>query len=619
MCGINGIVSLSNPYSMKSKISQMNEHIKHRGPDSSSYVQIQNATLGHTRLSIHDLSENGSQPMFTKSKRYIIVFNGEIYNYQKLKRKYKIHTLSTSDTEVLIELIELIGIKRACEEIIGMFAFSVYDTKKQVIYLCRDRIGEKPLYKYNDSQTIYFSSELKSFEPFIKKEVSEKGLESFFSSSYINEKSSIFENVSKVEPGQIVEINTLNLKEKSFYYWSLDEEYNKSKCSYRKTFNSAIKDLDEILKEVIDEQLDSDVPIGSFLSGGVDSSLVSAIAQNISTKPINTFSIGFRDPKYNEAVYAKEVANYLKTNHTELYTKPEDCISLVHDIKKIYDEPFADSSQLPTLLLSRLTKEHVTVCLSGDGGDEVFCGYERYLMTNKLKKYNKNIPYVLKKALKLLTPTLNIPLIKDLSPISYHKAEKLNDLFESKSDIEIYKYFLNHWNNINPLIKGNNQLTHYRFDNGVNLYDQMCLFDMKTYLPSDIFTKVDRASMSTSLETRAPLVDKRIIEFSLKLPIDYKVHEGQGKYILREILYKYVDKKLIERPKKGFSVPIEKWLRNELKEWATPIILKDNSYLDKSVVKKLYNEHMNGIRNWSRPLWDIIIFNEWYQEYVESK
>ncbi|MFG1500393.1 asparagine synthase (glutamine-hydrolyzing) [Halobacteriovorax sp. XZX-3] len=617
MCGINGYITKYNDINSTDIIKKMNQSISHRGPNSNNFTNVRNIYLGHTRLSIHDLSNNGSQPMYSKRKKYVIVFNGEIYNYLKLKEKYKIETTSSSDTEVLIELIEKIGIKKACEELIGMYAFAALDTEKDLLYLCRDRIGEKPLYKYKDKQNIFFSSELKSISPFIEKELDNKALENYFSHSYIGEQQSIFKNVSKVQPGEIVEINTINFEEVSYKYWSIDNEYKKNKNTYKKSFDSALSDLDKILKEVINEQLDSDVPIGCFLSGGVDSSLVSAIAQTISNKPINTFSIGFHDSIYNEAIYAKEVAEFLKTNHTELYTTPEDCISLVSDIKKIYDEPFADSSQLPTLLLSRLTKKHVTVCLSGDGGDEIFCGYERYLMTTKLAKYNNNIPSFVKMALTLLSPSLRIPFINKISPISYHKLQKLNDLFKSKSDIEVYNYFIQHWGNINPLIFGNNQTAKFNFNIGDNLFDKMCLLDMKTYLPSDIFVKVDRASMSTGLETRAPLVDKRIIEFSMRLPIDYKVQNNHGKYILKELLFKYVDRKLIERPKKGFSVPIENWLRNELKDWATPIILRENPYLNKSIIYKIYDEHMKGIRNWSRPLWDVIIFNEWYSEYID--
>ena len=614
MCGINGYISNLNT----NNIVHMNNATHHRGPDNHDYFSINNVTLGHNRLSIHDLSNNGSQPMHSKSKKWVIVFNGEIYNFKKLREKYNLETKSQSDTEVLVELIDKIGIKNTLNELIGMFAFAALDKENQNLYLARDRAGEKPLYYYKDDSQLIFSSELKAVFPLLDKiEIKENALRSFFYYNYIPESNCILKNTEKVSPGEFVEICCKSLTTKKGQYWHINQKYEKLKNTYKGSFDDAVRDLDKILTEVVEEQLESDVPIGCFLSGGVDSSIISAIAQKISNKPINTFSIGFDVEGFNEAEYAKEVANSLKTNHTELYASPQDCINLITDIAYIYDEPFADSSQLPTLLLSRLTKEYVTVCLSGDGGDEVFGGYNRYFLGNKIQNICSKTPSFIRKIIANTILSFGTETIDKISPIPGDKLHKLANVLNYSDDYDFYEGLITHWKNISPLKNKSLIPDRYTFNNGDSFIEKMMLLDFQTYMCSDIFTKVDRSSMSTSLETRAPLVDQRVVEFAMSLPLKYKVNGTNGKYILKEVLYKYINRDLIERPKMGFGIPIEKWLRYDIKDWAAEVLARDNEFLDHKLIQKMFNEHIEGKRNWGYLLWDVIIFQEWYKNYIK--
>lgn len=614
MCGINGYIS---KHIEQDQILKMNNILSHRGPDDTGFFYDKNVALGHNRLSIHDLSELGKQPMFSRSKKWVIVFNGEIYNYKTLRSKFNLNCVSDSDTEVLVELIDKIGVNQALNEIIGMFAFSAYNITNSLLYLARDRAGEKPLFYYLDEKNLIFSSELKSIYPLINKQIDSEALRSFFYYSYVPEAQCIISKCNKVKPGTYIEINTQSLETKSFQYWSIDEKQKKIKGTYKKSFDQAVKDLDSLLCNVIEEQLDSDVPIGCFLSGGIDSSIVTAISQKISHKPINTFSIGFDIENYNEANFAKIVADTLKTHHTELYATPNDCIDLIKDLSTIFDEPFSDSSQIPTLLLSRLTKKYVTVCLSGDGGDEVFGGYSRYFLGDKIYKYTNKTPKMVRNLVSKTLLSFNTETLDMISPISGDKLHKLANLLRKKP-LDFYTNLISHWKDESPLCDKSLNPHIYTFSEGDNIIEKMMLLDFQTYMCSDIFTKVDRTSMSTSLETRAPLVDKRVVEFALSLPFNYKVNNGNGKYILKELLYKYIDKSIVDRPKMGFGVPIEQWLRNELKNWATNSIQYDNEYLDSELLNRYLNEHMTGKRNWSYLLWDVIMFQEWYKNYIKN-
>lgn len=615
MCGIFGFVS-----------SEMNKThleiglnaVSHRGPDSSGQFIEESVHLGHRRLAIHDLSSAGEQPMSSDSERFVIIFNGEIYNFKKLINEFNLKCSSGSDTEVILKLVELFGFEEAIKKLIGMFALVVYDRTLKKIYMARDRMGEKPFYYYHNEDELIFCSELKSLYSLDKNlEIENEALRSYFYYNYVPESCCIVKNTQKLLPGEFAVFDLSSQILSKEKYWSIDKKVNELSRTYKGSFEQAVKDLDKLLMEVVEEHLASDVPIGAFLSGGVDSSLICAIAQKVSTTPINTFSIGFDDKSYNEAEFAKDVASHLKTNHTELYVTADDCISLIQKLARIYDEPMSDSSQIPTVLLSQLTKKYVTVCLSGDAGDELFGGYRRYMLGNKVNWYLENVPYPLRKASKKILEVLNKGFVKELNPAMYRKLYKLETILESDSGYDFYENLITHWKAESPLINNEIKPKKYKFDDTKSFIENMMLLDMKTYLPSDILVKVDRASMSASLETRAPFLDKRVVEFALSLPLKYKIQNGNGKIILKELLYKYVPKNLIDRPKMGFGVPLDSWFRTELKDWVQERLLevKEDGLLDYELINKKAQEHFTGKRNWHYHLWDVLLFQSWRNEF----
>ena len=593
----------------------------HRGPDAGgSYVSEDGkVALGHRRLSIVDLSEAGLQPMKSHSGRYVMVYNGEIYNYKKLSQKLleekKVDRFrGTSDSEVILEAFEAYGVEETIAQCKGMFAIALYDTKEQKLYLLRDRIGEKPLYYGFMGDTFVFASDvaciaaLDGFQNPIYKDV----LSIYFIHGYIPAPYSIYENIYKLEPGCILEIKSPFKKYNISTYWSIKETARQGQEHlFNGTYEEAVDELERLLKASIQDQMMADVPVGAFLSAGIDSSTVVALMQSLYPDKVKTFTIGMEDEKYNEAVYAKEIAAHLGTEHTELYITEEDAKGVIPKLPFIFGEPFADSSQIPTYLVSKMTREHVTVSLSGDGGDELFCGYNSYASVDRIWGKMKSVPYGIRKLaseLVLHSPLANKEIYRvkgtllgakgpsDLYRLSMEREPLIKDITLSGKEIP-YKY-----TEYDPgFLKETNH--------------NIMLMDMLMYHPDDILVKVDRTAMAVSLETRVPMLDKDVVEFAWTLPVEFERVNGMGKRILRDVLYRYVPKEMMERPKKGFSIPIQKWLREkELREWAENLIdrktLIKQGLLDPDVVWRMWTDFIEK-DEWRIQIWYVLMFQEW--------
>ena len=621
----------------------MNESINHRGPDSDGYWidEKKGIALGHKRLSIIDLSQAGCQPMISNKGRYIISFNGEIYNHKLLRKKLSnsgnnICWKGHSDTETLINSIEIWGLRKTLKELIGMYAFAIFDQKSETLTICRDRIGEKPLYYGLDRNYFIFGSELKTLLQFkdFKKEIDTQSFNLFLHYGYIPAPKSIYRGIKKLKQGSLLEIklkdsNEFELKEEN--YWDLENIVKIGQSNqYEGSFEEASKDLEEILENTVKEQMIADVNLGAFLSGGIDSSLITALMQKNSINKIKTFSIGFNNNKYDEAVYAKKVSEIIGTDHTELYCSENDALEIIPSLQDIYDEPFADSSQIPTILLSKLTSNHVKVALTGDGGDETFGGYNRYLWFNKILKYtnwiNKDFRRSLIKTLTFLDSQNaslfldffeSIPLKKRINNLN-NKVNKLLKVLEYSGSSDLYEriisiiYDVNNYSNINF-----NQSSIKR---EVKDLSSLMKLDSISYLPDDVLVKVDRASMSFGLETRIPFLDKRIIEFAWSLPIEMKVKNNNKKRILKQILFKYLPKDIIQRPKQGFGVPLDDWLRGPLKSWAEDLLSKNElekqPYLNSKFIRDKWDEHISRKRNNQYLLWNILIMQSWLNRNI---
>lgn len=622
MCGIAGFCNFKGD---KAKmIEKMKEKMYHRGPDAGGnyFSEDGQVTFGHRRLSIVDLSENGSQPMTSHSGRYVMTYNGEIYNYkkiaEKLLRERKVEAFrGTSDTEVLLEAFEAYGVKEAISLCKGMFAIALYDQKEQVLYLLRDRIGEKPLYYGQVGESFAFASDIGSLAVMegFDNPINTAVLDLYFIHGYIPAPYSVYEGIYKLEAGTILKIklpfNGLKSAEVEAY-WSIKETAKKGQENlFKGSAEEAADELERLLKEAISEQMVADVPVGAFLSAGIDSSTVVALMQFLHKGKVKSFTIGMEEKDYNEAVYAKEIARHLGTDHTELYITEEDAKAVIPKLADMFGEPFADSSQIPTYLVSKMTRDHVTVSLSGDGGDELFCGYTSYASVERIWNKMKHIPYFIRKPCSELI--IHSPLAK--KPIYRIKGKLLGA--KGPSDLYISSY------ETDPLTKQislDDRTCSYKY----SAYDpkylketnhNIMLMDMLMYHPDDILVKVDRAAMAVSLETRVPMLDKDVVEFAWTLPIDYE-REGQtGKKVLRDVLYRYVPKEMMERPKKGFSIPIEKWLRqSELREWAESLIdrktLEQQGILNPDVVWKIWKDFIDR-GEWRIQIWYILMFQEW--------
>ncbi|WP_371363036.1 Asparagine synthetase [glutamine-hydrolyzing] 1 [Sporomusa rhizae] len=642
MCGIAGFIDCGHRIDnndLSSIIQSMNDKLLHRGPDTSGYWIDREIglALGHRRLSIIDLSPEGNQPMKSSSGRYIIVFNGEIYNYQDLRKELEVlgHQFNgNSDTEIMLSSIEQWGIEKAIKSFTGMFAFALWDRAERILYLGRDRLGEKPLYYCIMGQTVMFASELKSLKchPHFKPEIDKDVLALYFRHNYIPSPYSIYTGVYKLNPGSILSFKP---ESQAYFnspqvYWStksiIDSDMNKWKNF---TENELIDELENLLTKAVQGQMVADVPVGAFLSGGIDSTTIVAIMQAVSSRPVKTFSIGFHEDSYNEANHAKEIANYLSTDHTELYITHEDIIDVIPRIPRIYDEPFSDPSQLPTFLVAQLARKHVTVCLSGDGGDELFGGYSRYMTAQKIWGKVGWIPCNVRKVFRsallagsgLVYPSSCVPISNALRKISPSRIGTIAELLASENPEALYRGLISHIKRPNMMFVNKVQEPETVFSNPTtwikedSFLTKMMYFDLNTYLPDDILVKVDRACMANSLESRIPLLDRNVVEFACKLPVSLKVRDEQGKWILRQVLYKYVPERLVNRPKKGFGIPIGMWLKGPLREWAEYLLdnkrIAEDGLFDVDFLSKVWQEHKTGKDDWSRLLWVVLMYQAW--------
>lgn len=651
MCGIAGFCSKKSNIVIKDTIRSMANKIEHRGPDDEGFWMDENSgvALGHRRLSIIDLSPTGHQPMVSHSGRYIIVYNGEVYNYQDILKDMAEHThksirsfsfRGSSDTEIILEAIELFGLEKAVKRFAGMFAFALYDRKEKKIHLVRDRAGEKPLYYGFVNSAFVFASELKSIRSFpgFKNEINRDVVSLYFRHNYIPAPYSIYKDIYKLAPASILtlDISTLGEPEITPYWSALDITQGGVSNQFAGSWNEAVNQLEMLLRQSIRGQMISDVPLGAFLSGGIDSSLIVSLMQTESSRPVKTFTIGFNEKEFNEAAEAKKVAKHLGTEHAELYVSPEEARSVIPKLPDLYDEPFSDSSQIPTFLVSKLAREHVTVSLSGDGGDELFGGYPRYSETQRRWSKIDWVPHGVRKfaantAMRVSPGSWDkfYHAFSFALPSEYKnkllgdKVHKLARIFASKNVMGMYDDHIIHWRDSGELVMGANPLsTILNTSNESLAFDDqrsfMMYLDLVTYLPDCILAKVDRAAMGVSLETRVPYLDHRVMEFAWELPLSMKFKNGKGKWILREMLYKYVPEEMIERPKMGFGVPIGDWMRGPLKDWSESLInesrLKNEGYLNPDLVSRTWNEHVNGTMNWQFNLWDVLMFEAWLEK-----
>lgn len=619
MCGIAGLCNWKGD--IQKNINKMNDRMFHRGPDAGGcYIESDGSVaLGHRRLSIVDLSPAGAQPMESHSGRYVIAFNGEIYNHRKLREKLlkegKVNKFrGTSDTEVLLELFEHYGVKEGISLCKGMFAIALYDRQEKKLYLLRDRVGEKPLYYGWVNGEFAFASDLGCLPVLdgFSNEINKGVLPIYFIHGYIPAPYSVYENIYKLEPGTILTMSAPYKEYSVEPYWSIKEVAKRGENNqFRGSEEEATEELERLLKASIADQMVADVPVGAFLSSGIDSTTVVALMQSLSSNKVRSFTIGVDDPKMNEAAVAKQIANHLGTEHTELYISENDAREVIPNLSYIFGEPFADASQIPTYLVSKMTKEHVTVSLSGDGGDELFCGYTSYNSIDRIWGKMKNIPYPVRKLASSLI--LKAPIKK--SKVVNVKA----GLLGAKGAAELYEIS----NEEEPLAKeiclDKNMLpfkyTQYQEGFLKETRHNIMLMDMTMYHPDDILVKVDRAGMAVSLESRIPMLDKDVVEFAWTLPIQYKYQDGVTKKVLRNVLYKYVPKEMMDLPKRGFSIPITKWLKEpKLRAWAENLIdrktLEQQGILDADVVWEIWNDYINHDL-WRVQIWYILMFQEW--------
>lgn len=644
MCGIAGYWSQkgADDNALKLTVKRMSDRIVNRGPDDSGTWIDGNAgfALAHRRLSIIDLSDAGHQPMVSHSGRYIIAFNGEIYNHLSLRNRSIVNASSPvwfgqSDTESLLAGFDAWGIPAVIEKITGMFAFAVWDREERSLTLARDRLGEKPLFYGWQGGAFLFGSEIKALKahPNFNTEINRGALSLMLRHNSIPAPHSIYKDIYKLEPGCLLTLTSQCSAPKVRRYWSAIKV---AQQGVRTPFNGSILEaLDHfewLARNAIAQQMQADVPLGAFLSGGIDSSVVVALMQAQSSRPVKTFTIGFNETDYNEAAHAKEVAEYLGTEHTELYVTPKEAINVIPRLPFLYDEPFSDSSQISSFLVSQLAKQNVTVALSGDGGDELFCGYNRYHITAKLWNKVSRIPMgmrnLLAKGLTTIPPEKWDGLVKFIpgARCFTHFGDKLHkgaSVLAYSSIDEVYLRLRSDLDNPSALVIGGQEPPTLLSGNEPNLADlgpieRMMALDTVTYLADDILVKVDRAAMGVSLETRIPFLDHRMVEFAWRLPLSVKLHNGQSKWLLRQLLYRYIPRKIVERPKAGFGVPLHNWLRGPLYDWVEGLLdeyrLQQEGMFNPLSVHRLWDEHKTGKRNWTAILWSVLMFQSWMEQ-----
>lgn len=619
MCGIAGFCNM--PENWRENIARMNNRMLHRGPDSEGVWASDKAdvVLGHRRLSILDLSSTGSQPMMSASGRHVIAFNGEIYNHKELaERLLKEKKISrfhgTSDTEILLEACEAYGFENTLNMAKGMFAVAVYDIKNRELKLARDRMGEKPLYYGFLGGKFAFASEIGVLKEnlYFENELDREALTLYFNFGYIPAPYSVYKGIKKLEAGSVLSLRAPFLEVETHKYWDVMQVAREGQNNiFKGTEAEAADHLEYLLKESIRQQMVADVPVGAFLSGGIDSTAVVAVMQSLSSKKIRTFTIGLGEQAYNEAEFAKETADYLGTEHTELYISDKDAQAVIPKLAYIYGEPFADSSQIPTYLVSKLAKEKVTVSLSGDGGDELFAGYNTYRLIDNIWKNIRYIPYSLRKGMGRAAMKMSSPVLK-----------KVGKCFLARSAENMYEFIGSLKEEPEFLVK-QGRMPSYKYSEYPNGYLKetvlnIMLMDMLMYHPDDILTKVDRAGMAVSLELRIPMLDRDILEYAWTLPLAYKRKGNVGKRVLRNVLYRYVPQEMMERPKTGFSVPVGKWIRDgELREWAEELLdesaLRQQGILDEKLVRRVWDCFIKTGEG-ERIVWYLLMFEEWVKE-----
>ena len=661
MCGLTGFWQAGGCSAERATatLDTMATVIAHRGPDDSGVWLDTGAGIGlaHRRLSILDLSPAGHQPMHSASGRYVLVFNGEIYNHLELRdaleqpsppaplpegegsRSWRGH----SDTETLLAGFETWGIAATLQRAIGMFAFALWDRRERTLILARDRLGEKPLYYGWSGGVFLFGSELKALRahPAFAASIHRGALTLLLRHNYIPAPYSIYQGIHKLPPATVAALTWPAFQRQADpaieSYWSF-RDVAEAGIAHPLPMDkpAAIAALDTLLRDAVARQMVADVPLGAFLSGGVDSSTVVALMQAQSPRPVKTFTIGFHEAGYNEAEHAKAVARHLGTDHTELYVTPQEAQAVIPRLPQLYDEPFSDSSQIPTLLVAQLARTQVTVSLSGDAGDELFFGYNRYFLAARIWKHLNRLPPALRTGLARLLLRIPTPwldrLLNGLRPVLPQalrhpkvgdKVHKLAELLTLSSPEALYQRRVSHWDQPETVVINGREpatvLTEARQWAALPEFTQRMMFlDTLTYLPDDILVKVDRAAMGVSLETRVPFLDHRVVEFAWRAPLSMKVRNGQGKWLLRQVLDQYVPKALIERPKQGFGVPIDHWLRGPLREWAEDLLdesrLRREGFFHPEPIRRKWAEHLSGTRNWQYYLWDVLMFEAWLDQ-----
>jgi asparagine synthase (glutamine-hydrolysing) len=638
MCGIAGFINHKQrfgPDEIGSIASRMADRLAHRGPDDRGVWADAAAgvVLGHTRLAIIDLSPAGAQPMVSSCSRFVLSYNGEVFNAPDLRatleeqgRVFRGH----SDTEVIVEGFAVWGVQATVERLIGMFAFAAFDRSTRRLTLGRDRLGIKPLYWGHPDGSLVFASELKALAAFPgwRGDIDREALAAFLRYGYVPTPMSIYRGVHKLAPGTLLACGA-DGEVRITPYWSLAEVAKRGQADLLDVSDGAAEEqVESLLADSVRRRMVADVPLGMFLSGGIDSSTIAALMQANSARPIRTFSIGFREKGYDEAADAKRVATHLGTEHTELYVTPAEARAVIPKLPQIYDEPFADPSEIPTYLLSEMTRCHVTVALSGDGGDEVFAGYNRYIQGLALAKASRRLPHAVRAglaaAIHSVPPGAWDRLFRALPErvrprLAGEKMHKLAAVLP-KDRAGFYESLVAQGDGAETLVLGAEEARAKLDDAGAPdaFADDIAWMqyrDTRRYLPDDILTKVDRASMAVSLEVRVPLLDHRLVELSWRLPLRFKVRGGTGKWILRQIAYKYVPRNLLERPKMGFAVPVDEWLRGPLKDWAgdllNPAVLREMGLLKPEPIARKWAEHQAGSRNWQHFLWNVLMFQAW--------
>jgi asparagine synthase (glutamine-hydrolysing) len=642
MCGIAGFwENRSATPSARAILSAMGRAIVHRGPDDEGIWLDAEAGIGfsHRRLSIVDLSPHGRQPMTSASGRYVVVYNGEIYNFGELRK-----TLDSSgrapawrghsDTEVVLAAIEAFGLDAAIRHFVGMFAFALWDREDRALFLARDRLGIKPLYLASGPRGIYFGSELGAIlaHPGFEPAIDPSALASYLRDTNVPTPQCIYRNAIKVEPGTYVELRAPSIDaRRTHVFWSAQQiALEGSTRPFRGSEDDAIDAMEGALEDAVRLRMIADVPLGAFLSGGIDSSTVVALMQAQSDRPVRTFSIRNEGADYDESSYAREVARHLGTEHTELTATAADAIDLAPKIAAVYDEPFGDSSQIPTFLVSKLAREHVTVALSGDGGDEVFGGYNRHVWAprvwNALRALPRGLRGTLAGAATRLAPEvwdevfarMKIPL-----RLPGNKVYKLARVFDARSARDLYAKLASSWEDPRELTGERAIETRASWSEGLGSYsERMMLADLLTELPDDILTKVDRASMAVSLEARVPLLDHRVVELAWRMPLAYKVRRGVGKRLLRRVLHRHVPPALVERPKMGFGIPVGVWLRGPLRDWAESLLdahALEDAMLRPAPILRTWREHLSGRYNWDQRMWTVLMYMAWTRAQRDSK